>query len=88
KLLGLPEGTDEYPLVGPQGLIYEVNVLPGAVFSAASSYLAAGQRFDDVELVQSGLDMARRTISQLWETPANGYEFNTPYMYGSAEPHR
>ena len=88
KLLGLPEGTDEYPLVGPQGLIYEENVLPGAVFSAASSYLAAGQRFDDGGLVQSGLDMARKTIAQLWETPANGYEFNTPYMYGSAEPHR
>ena len=57
KLLGLPEGVDEYPLVGPQGLIYEPNVLPGAVFSAASSYVSAGQRFDDPGLVQSGLDI-------------------------------
>src|SRR5688572_1487789 len=55
KLLGLSKGAAQYPLVGPQGLIYEPDVLPGAVFSAASSYLAAGQRFDNGGLVQSGL---------------------------------
>jgi uncharacterized protein (DUF608 family) len=88
KLLGLPSGVTDYPLVGAQGLIYEPNVVPGAAFSAAATYVAAARRFDDTDLRDSGLQLAQSTIAQLWSTPAHGYEFNTPYLYGSGDPAR
>ncbi|MDR2374360.1 MAG: FIVAR domain-containing protein [Bifidobacteriaceae bacterium] len=88
KLLGLPPGQTEYPLLGSMGAIYEVNVIPGAVYSAAANYAAAGERFANPELTQKGLNLAQATIEQLWRTPANGYEFDTPYLYSSADPSR
>lgn len=86
KLVGLPDGTEEYPLPGPQGLVYEPNVVVGAAYSSAANYIAAGARFDDPALTESGLRLARATIDQVWNTPANGYEFNTPYLYSSEDP--
>jgi non-lysosomal glucosylceramidase len=88
KLLGLAPGASGYPLVGSQGLVYEPNVVPGAAFSAAATYVAAARRFDDSGLRDAGMQLAQSTIAQLWSTPAHGYEFNTPYLYGSANPER
>lgn len=86
KLAGLPEGETEYPLVGPQGAVYEPNVVVGAAYSAAANYVSAGMRFDDPELTEMGLQLARPTIDQIWNSTENGFEFNTPYLYSSEDP--
>lgn len=88
RLVGLAEGVETYPLVGGQGLVYEPNVLPGAAYAAAANYVSAGRRFGDQELVDQGLSLAQSTAGQLWDTAANGYEFNTPYLYSEASPSR
>lgn len=86
KLVGLPGGGSDYPFTGPQGHVYEPNVLPGAAYSAAANYVDAGVQTHDRTLIKQGLSMANAVIKQLWATPANGYAFDTPYLYSSQTP--
>lgn len=86
KLMGVPEGASGYPLVGSMGLIFEPNVIPGAAYSAAANYVAAGEDFHDPGLTKKGVSMAESVITQLWDTSANGYQFDTPFLYGSQTP--
>jgi len=86
KLVGTPASQADYPFTGPQGHVYEPNVLPGAAFSAAANYVAAGKKFQDSSLTTQGVSMAQAVITQLWDTPANGYAFDTPYIYSSQTP--
>ena len=86
RLLGLPDEITEYPLVGPQGTIYEPNVVVGAAYSVAANYVSAGARFDNARLTEMGLELARPTIDQLWNSTTNGFQFNTPYLYSSEDP--
>lgn len=88
KLVGIPAGQADYPFTGPQGHVYEPNVLPGAAYSAAANYVAAGKAFHDPSLTEQGVSMAQAVITQLWDTPSNGYAFDTPYIYSSQTPSR
>lgn len=84
RLVGIPATADDYPFESQR--VYEPNVLPGAAYSAAANYVSAGDRFDDARLMEMGAQLAQSTIDQIWLTPAHGYEFNTPYLYSSADP--
>jgi uncharacterized protein (DUF608 family) len=86
RLVGLPEGVDEYPLVGPMGTVFEPSVIVGAAYSAAANYVSAGERFARPELTEMGLSLARPTIEQAWNSTTNGYAFNTPFLYSSEDP--
>jgi hypothetical protein len=84
--MGPPSSTDGFPLVGPTGAIYELNVWPGANYAAGATYYAAGKRFGNENLKQQGLTMAFALSAQIWDVRENGYGFNAPFQCDAVSP--
>ena len=83
RLVGAPnmlsgKGIKEWPLLGVLGSVQEEGVWPGVNYFVASTYVSAGQRFRDKNLVKDGIEMGSAVSTQIWLNEQNGYAFNSP----------
>ncbi|MCU1528461.1 MAG: hypothetical protein JWP75_2224 [Frondihabitans sp.] len=90
KLIGYPNmiptpGTTSFPYSGPFGLIYETGVWPTVNYFTGATYVRASARFRDRSLAAYGLSLGSSVATQIWQTPALGYEFNAPLQWEQAD---
>lgn len=87
--LALPDGETVYPLIGrifgnPVTPLQEIQIWTGANYFVGGTYINAGQRFGDPELVAQGVEMASAVAEQIWGKLENGFAFNAPEAWESS----
>jgi len=60
-------------------------VWTGSNYVAAGTYIQAGRRFHDDELVRMGLEMGTAVATQNWEVDTNGFQFASPGWWSPVE---
>ena len=63
-------------------------VWTGVNYEVASAYVNAGKRFRDPSLVDDGITMSSAIAHQIWQTPGNGYAFDTPEAWHGDDPQK
>jgi non-lysosomal glucosylceramidase len=82
--MALPSDVSEFPYVGFVGPRFEQEVWPSVNYVTAATYVMAGRRFNDAELLRDGLRLGELVSDQIWKVPENGFMFNAPIAWNQS----